>query len=187
MTLKAQSALKKIILFIQLFSIIILIPLLVWLVNHPEKPEISITLAHVDRLNLTRPSTVDSSIHPTIRFYNPNYNTMYYEDIFVLASYNGQNISTEVQVPAFNQDYHEETNNTCAHLVGNQQIVGNESRIQSDLRAGKMELSFVISGKLRWGIIISKSRVHMFTVNCVAIMPFGSSYVNGPFNCSTTL
>ncbi|KAL3651255.1 hypothetical protein CASFOL_004257 [Castilleja foliolosa] len=162
---------------------LILQAILFLLNTHPSKPEFFITRAHVDRLNLTRPSTLHSSINLTIRSYNPNGYEIYYDEIFVHASYKGQKITTQVQIPPFYQDDHEKINSKCAYLVGHEQIVGYD-QVESDLRAGKLELNFEISGKLRWSRGSLKSR---FNVNCVAIMPFGTSYVKGPFNCSTTL
>ncbi|KAL3651256.1 hypothetical protein CASFOL_004258 [Castilleja foliolosa] len=187
-----QPSDKLILLFIFLLSLIIMlillisITLLVWLISDPVKPELSITWAHVDRLNLTRPSTLDSSMHLIIRSYNPNSFEIYYDDILVHASYQGQKITKQVEIPPYSQDDHEETYNTCAYLVGNEKIVGNQNQVESDLRAGKLKLNFEISGNLRWETLFSKSRAHMFNINCVAIMSFGTSYVEGPFNCSTT-
>ncbi|KAL3651253.1 hypothetical protein CASFOL_004255 [Castilleja foliolosa] len=174
--------------FVVILIALITLPILFWVTTHPTKPEFSITRAHVDRLNFTRPSTIDSSIHLTIRSYNPNgFTEIYYDEIFVHASYKGQKITSQAQLPQVYQDDHEETINQCAYLVGHQQIMGNENQTESDLRAGKLELNFEMSGTLRWRMGSSESEINLFSVNCVAIMPFGTSYVKGPFNCSTTL
>ncbi|XP_051137985.1 NDR1/HIN1-like protein 26 [Andrographis paniculata] len=176
--------------FLSLLSFIFL----VWLILHPTKPEFSLKEADINQLNLLGPSMLNSSIQLTLLSTNPNRRVgIYYDEFLLYASYKGQTITPETSISPFYQE-HEETNLLSASLVGDQQPVPPSFAydVRLDQGTGTLAISFKVMGRLRWKVGTWVSGKYRFTVNCIAIMPFGTIPApplssNQGSQCSTTI
>ncbi|XP_006347517.1 protein YLS9 [Solanum tuberosum] len=169
---------------------------LLYLTLHPTKPNFTLREADIYQLNLSGPrQLLNSSIQLTLVSKNPNKKVgIYYDELQVFASYKGQQITLHTSLPPFYQG-HEDSNFLSALLIGNGLPVdpyfGYE--VQRDQSVGKLIMNLKGSGRLRWKVGTWVSGKYRFNVDCVAIMPFGSSLPSAPLSfrqgaqCSTTL
>ncbi|KAK9070556.1 hypothetical protein SSX86_010958 [Deinandra increscens subsp. villosa] len=159
-----------------IISILLLI-LVVWFILHPAKPEFVLKEADIYRLGLLGSHLLNSSIQITLLSKNPNQKVgIYYDEIHVYASYKGQRITLDSSIPPFYQE-HKDSDLLSMVLVANglpvDPFFGYE--IGRDQIAGRLELSLKSNGQLRWKVGTWVSGRYMFIVNCVVVLPFGSS------------
>ncbi|GJS49345.1 NDR1/HIN1-like protein 26 [Tanacetum coccineum] len=177
-----------------ILSILLLI-LLVWFILHPAKPEFALKEADIYQLALSGSHLLNSSIQITLLSNNPNQKVgIYYDEIQVYASYKSQQITIDSYVPPFYQE-HKDKNLLSMVLVANGLPVDPSFRYEMgrDQMAGRLVLNFKANGLLRWKIGTWVSGRYRFNVNCVAVLPFGSSAPAGPLTskqgsqCFTTV
>ncbi|XP_071732162.1 NDR1/HIN1-like protein 26 [Rutidosis leptorrhynchoides] len=181
--------------FTTFFLSILLLIILVWFILHPTKPEFSLKEADIYQLTLSNSHLLNSSIQITFLSNNPNQKVgIYYDEIRVYASYKGQQITLDSLVPPFYQE-HKDNNLLSMVLVANGLPVDPSfsSEIGRDQLAGRLVLNFEANGQLRWKVGTWVSGRYWFNVNCVTVLPFGSSATAGPLtskqgsHCLTTV
>lgn len=187
---------KLFFLFSTLFTTILSLILLVWLILRPTKPEFSLKEAEIYQLNLSGPSLLNSSIQLTILSKNPNQKVgVYYDELQVYAAYKGQQITTYTSLPHFYQA-HEESNLLTASLVGVGLPVAPSFgyEVGRDQTAGKLVVNLKVNGQLRWKVGTWVSGRYRLNVNCVAVTAFGPTIpITGPLitkqgtQCSTSI
>ncbi|OIV96918.1 hypothetical protein TanjilG_00500 [Lupinus angustifolius] len=180
--------------FSAIFTTLILLILLIYLILLPSKPQFSLTQVDIYQLNLSGPK-LNSSIQLTLLSKNPNKKVgIYYDEFQVYATYKGQQITGYTSMPPFYQS-NEESNLLTASLVGNgvpvAPSIGYE--VGRDQSSGRLVLNLKVNGKLRWKVGTWVSGHYRFNVNCVSFMAFGSSMTSSPISsnqvahCSTTI
>lgn len=187
---------KAIFAFSSLFTTILALILIVWLVLHPEKPQFSLREVDIYQLNLSSgPNLINSSIQLTLLSKNPNQKVgIYYDQLQVYAVYKGQQITVDTSLPPFYQG-HEDANLLTASLVGTGLPVAPSFgyEVGRDQTAGKLVLSLRGYGRLRWKVGTWVSGRYRLNVNCVAVLAFGPTLPTGPLSskqatmCSTTI
>ncbi|KAF7849894.1 hypothetical protein BT93_L0164 [Corymbia citriodora subsp. variegata] len=169
--------------FSTLFTTLLSLILLIYLLLHPTKPRFSLQQAQIYQLNLsTNPQLINSSIQLTLVATNPNTKVgIYYDGLQVYVAYKGQQITLHSPLPPFYQGY-QDTNLLTASLMG--------TSIPS---AGKLAITVRANGKIRWKVGTWVSGNYPIIVNCVAVMDFGPAIPTGPLSskqgsqCSTSL
>ncbi|CAL0319575.1 unnamed protein product [Lupinus luteus] len=180
--------------FSAIFTTLILLILLIYLILHPSKPQFSLTQVDIYQLNLSGPK-LNSSVQLILLSKNPNQKVgIYYDEFQVYASYKGQQITGETSVPPFYQS-NEESNLLTASLVGNgvpvAPSIGYE--VGRDQSSGRLVLNLKVNGKLRWKVGTWVTGHYRFNVNCVSFMAFGPTTTSNPMSsnqgahCSTTI
>lgn len=178
-----------------LFTTILSIILLVWLILHPTKPEFSLKEADIYQLNLSNAHLLNSSIQLTVFSKNPNQKVgIYYDELQVYASYKGQQITLYTSLPPFYQG-HGDSNLLSASLVGTGLPVAPSFgyEVGRDQTAGRLVLNLKVNGRLRWKVGTWVSGRYRLNVNCVAVLAFGPSVPSGPLStkqgtqCSTSV
>ncbi|KAF5743431.1 hypothetical protein HS088_TW08G00012 [Tripterygium wilfordii] len=180
-----------------LFTSILSIILLVWLILHPDKPQFSLQQADIYKLNLSAGThLLNSSIQLTLLAKNPNQKVgIYYDELQVYATYKGQQITVYTSLPPFYQG-HQDTSLLTASLVGTglpvAPALGYE--VGRDQTAGKLVVNMKVNGRLRWKVGSWVSGRYRVNVDCVAVMAFGPTLPTGvPLSskqgthCSTTV
>lgn len=194
--LKIERNYKKIFFsFSAFFTTILLLILLIYLLLHPSKPQFSLKQVDIYQINLSGPY-LNSSITLTLNSNNPNQKvSIYYDELFVYATYKGQQITGDSFIPPFYQDK-QESNLLSASLVGNRLPVSPSLgyEIGRDQTSGRLVLNLKANGKLRWKVGTWVSGRYRFNVNCVSVMAFGFPSFNGApltskqgAQCSTTI
>ncbi|GMY07625.1 NDR1/HIN1-like protein 26 [Fagus crenata] len=190
-----RSYKKLLYVFPMLFTSILFIILVFWLILRPTKPAFSLKETDIYQLNLSGTHLLNSSIQLTLFAKNPNQKVgIYYDVLQVYATYKGQQITTYTSLPPFYQD-HGDSNLLSASLVGTglpvAQSFGYE--VGRDQTAGKLVLNMKVNGRLRWKVGTWVSGKYRFNVNCVAVLAFGPTIPSGPLSsrqgsqCSTTI
>ncbi|RDX94316.1 NDR1/HIN1-like protein 1, partial [Mucuna pruriens] len=136
-----------------LFTSILLLILLIWLILHPSKPEFSLKQVDIYELNLSGPN-LNSSIQLTLLSKNPNQKVgIYFDEIQVYATYKAQQITSDTTVPPFYQAQ-EETNLITASLIGNALPVAPSLgyELAHDHTLGRLVLNLKANGMLRWKV-----------------------------------
>uniref|UniRef100_A0A803PQH4 Late embryogenesis abundant protein LEA-2 subgroup domain-containing protein n=1 Tax=Cannabis sativa TaxID=3483 RepID=A0A803PQH4_CANSA len=174
-----------------LFTTILSIILLVWLILHPTKPEFSLKEADIYLLNLSNVNLLNSSIQLTLFSKNPNQKIgIYYDELQVYATYKGQQITLYTSLPPFYQG-HEDTNLLSASLVGIGLPVAPSFgyEVERDKNVGRLVLNLKLNARLRWKVGTWVSGKYRLNVNCVAVMAFGPSLSTGKqgTQCSTSV
>ncbi|XP_076918981.1 NDR1/HIN1-like protein 26 [Bidens hawaiensis] len=186
---------KLIYTFITFILSILLLVLLVWFILHPTKPEFSLKEADIYQLSLSGFHLLNSSIQITLLSNNPNQKVgIYYDEIQVYASYKGQRITLDSSIPPFYQE-NKDHNLLSLVLVANGLPVDPSFGYEMgrDQMAGRLVLNLKSNGQLRWKVGTWVSGRYMFIVNCVVVLPFGSSAPAGPLTsnqgsrCLTTV
>ncbi|KAB1205216.1 Protein YLS9 [Morella rubra] len=181
--------------FSTLFTSILSLILIIWLILRPAKPDFSLTEADVYLLNLSGGHLLNSSVQLTLFSKNPNQKVgIYYDELQVYAAYKGQQITTYTSLPPFYQGQGD-SNLLTASLVGIGLPVAPSFgyEVGRDQIAGKLVLNLKVNGQLRWKVGTWVSSRYRFNVNCVAVMPFGPAIPSGPLTskqgtqCSTTV
>ncbi|XP_071711511.1 NDR1/HIN1-like protein 26 [Rutidosis leptorrhynchoides] len=177
-----------------ILSILLLI-ILVWFILLPTKPEFALKDADIYQLTLSGSHLLNSSIQITFLSVNPNQKVgIYYDEIQVYASYKGQQITLDSSVAPFYQE-HKDHNLISTVLVATELPVDPSfsSQMSRDQMAGRLFLNFKANGQLRWKVGTWVSSRYRFNVNCVSVLPFGSSAPAGPLTstkvsrCLTTI
>ncbi|KAF5765717.1 putative Late embryogenesis abundant protein [Helianthus annuus] len=159
-----------------LLSILLLI-LVIWFILHPSKPEFALKEAEIYQLGLSGSHLLNSSIQITLLSKNPNQKVgIYYDEIQVYASYKGQRITLDSSIPPFYQE-NKDTNLLSMVLVANELPVDPSFGYEMgrDQMVGRLVLNLKSNGRLRWKVGTWVSGRYMFIVNCVVVLPFGSS------------
>ncbi|KAI4378208.1 hypothetical protein MLD38_015721 [Melastoma candidum] len=183
-----------------LFSALLTVILLVWLVLRPSKPSFSLQQASVYHLSLSdsvpaAASFLNSSFQLTFVASNPNSRLgIYYDSLRVYASYQGQQITGLTSFPPFYQD-HGEKNLLSASLTGSNLPVAPYfgSEVARDQVSGKLTVRFAVDGRIRWKVGKWVSGKYRMNVECITAMDFGRGLPAGPLTsqqgsrCSTTL
>ncbi|KAI4340951.1 hypothetical protein MLD38_025738 [Melastoma candidum] len=178
-----------------IFTALLAVVLLVWLVLRPSKPSLSVDQASLYRLSLSDTSLVNSSVQLTLRVSNPNGRLgIYYDEFHVSASYRGQRIADPVSFPPFYQG-HEDHDLLSASLDGNNLPVGPYfgSEVAGDQVEGKLRVNFAMDGRFRWKVGTWVSGKYRINVECVTTMDFGQGSLTGQLTfrqgsqCSTVL
>ncbi|KAI4363703.1 hypothetical protein MLD38_019888 [Melastoma candidum] len=183
-----------------LFSAILAVILLVWLVLRPSKPSFSLQQASVYSLSLSdsapaAASFLNSSVQLTFIASNPNSRLgIYYDSLRVYASYQGQQITGLASFPPFYQD-HGEKNLLSASLTGSNLPVSPYfgSEVASDQVSGKLTVRFEVDGRVRYKVGTWVSGKYRMNVECITAMDFGRGLPTGPLTsqqgglCSTKL
>ncbi|XP_061998208.1 NDR1/HIN1-like protein 26 [Rosa rugosa] len=195
--LKINKLCKKLFaVFSTLFTTILCLILLVWLILHPTKPQFSLKEADIYQLNLSGTNNLlNSSVQLTLLSKNPNQKVgIYYDELQVYAQYKGQQITVYTSLPPFYQG-HEDSNVLTASLIGNGLPVAPSFgyEVGRDQTAGRLVLNLKVLGRLRWKVGTWVSGRYRVNVDCVAVMAFGPSLPTGPLTtrqgtqCSTTV
>ncbi|XP_022137824.1 NDR1/HIN1-like protein 1 [Momordica charantia] len=194
--LKIHKRYKKLFLALSAFLCAIsLLILLLWLTLHPSKPQFCVNEVVVYQLQLIDLHLLNSSIQLTLSSKNPNQKVgIYYDQLQVHAAYKRQQITLDTSFPPFYQA-HQETNLLTAFLAATTLPVAPSFgyEVGRDQTAGRLLLSLRAMGRLRWKVGTWVSGRYRFTVDCVAVMPFGPTLptpplsLNQPTRCSTTL
>ncbi|EXB78383.1 hypothetical protein L484_003245 [Morus notabilis] len=187
---------KKVFLaFSALFTTILSIILLVWLILRPTKPQFSLKEADIYQLNLSNSHLLNSSIQLTLLSKNPNQKIgIYYDELQVYAAYKGQQITVYTSLPPFYQG-HEDSNLLSASLGGTGLPVAPSFGYQvvRDQTVGRLVLNLKVNGRLRWKVGTWVSGRYRLNVNCVAVVAFGPAIPTGPLSseqgtqCSTSV
>ncbi|KAG6714376.1 hypothetical protein I3843_05G183900 [Carya illinoinensis] len=181
--------------FSTLFTSILSLILVIWLILRPSKPDFSLREADIYQLNLSGSHLLNSSLQLTLLSKNPNQKVgIYYDELQVYADYKGQQITTYTSLPPFYQG-HQDSNLLTASLVGTWLPVAPSFgyEVGRDQTAGKLVLSLKVNGRLRWKVGTWVSGKYRFNVNCVAVMAFGPAIPTGPLtskqgsHCATTV
>ncbi|XP_004307931.1 PREDICTED: protein YLS9 [Fragaria vesca subsp. vesca] len=182
--------------FSTLFTTILCLILLVWLILHPTKPQFSLKEAGIYLLNLSGSNNLlNSSVQLTLLSKNPNQKVgIYYDELKVYAQYKGQQITVYTSLPPFYQG-HEDSNLLTVSLIGNGLPVAPSFgyEVGRDQTAGRLVLNLKVLGRLRWKVGTWVSGRYRVNVDCVAVMAFGPSLPSGPLTtrqgtqCSTTV
>ncbi|PON71963.1 Late embryogenesis abundant protein [Parasponia andersonii] len=179
---------KKLVFFgSALFTTLLSIILLVWLILRPTKPEFSLKEADIYQLKLSNAHLLNSSIQLTILSKNPNQKVgIYYDELQVYATYKGQQITLYTSLPPFYQG-HEDSNLLSASLIGTGLPVAPSFsyEVGRDQTAGKLVLNLKVNGRLRWKVGTWVSGRYRLNVNCVAVMDFGPTLPTGPLSTKT--
>ncbi|KAL5538108.1 hypothetical protein UlMin_045296 [Ulmus minor] len=163
--------------FSTLFTTLLSLILIIYLILKPTKPEFSLNQADIYQLNLSNSHLLNSSIQLTLFSKNPNQKVgIFYDELQVYASYKGQQITLYTSLPPFYQG-HQDSNLLTASLVGNGLPVAPSFgyEVGRDQTAGRLVLNLKVNGRLRWKVGTWVSGRYRLNVNCVAIIPFGSS------------
>ncbi|KAL8050683.1 hypothetical protein ABFX02_06G096700 [Erythranthe guttata] len=143
-----------------------------FIILYPKNPRFALKDAEIYDLQLTAtPPSINSTVHLTIIFINPNKKAgIYYSDLVVYTSYKGEMVIPEAPIAPFYMD-HGETSPLSVSLVGKQQLVGPAlaSQFQQDRENGKMELEFKVTGNMKFK---DEKYWYPFTVKCPALMKF---------------
>lgn len=179
-----------------LFTTLLAVILLIYLLLHPTKPRFSLQQAQIYQLNLsTNPQLINSSIQLTLVATNPNTKVgIYYDGLRVYVAYKGQQITPNSPLPPFYQG-HQDTNLLTASLVGTSIPVAPSFgyEVGRDQSAGELSISVKVDGRIRWKVGTWVSWNYGINVNCVAVMDFGPAIPTGPLSskqgsqCSTSL
>ena len=178
-----------------LFTIILSIILLVWLILRPTKPQFTLKQADIYQLNLSSSNLLNSSIQLTILSKNPNQRIgIYYDELQVYAAYKGQQITVYTSLPPFYQG-HEDGNLLSASLVGTGLPVAPSFgyEVGRDQTVGRLVLNLKVNGRIRWRVGTWVSGRYRLNVNCVAVMDFGPTIPTAPLStnqasqCSTSV
>ncbi|KAF7849892.1 hypothetical protein BT93_L0162 [Corymbia citriodora subsp. variegata] len=182
--------------FSTLFTTLLSLILLIYLLLHPTKPRFSLQQAQIYQLNLsTNPQLINSSIQLTLVATNPNTKVgIYYDGLQVYVAYKGQQITLHSPLPPFYQG-HQDTNLLTASLMGTSIPVAPSFgyEVDRDQSAGKLAITVKANGKIRWKVGTWVSGNYPIIVNCVAVMDFGPAIPTGPLSskqgsqCSTSL
>lgn len=181
--------------FSTLFTSILSLILIIWLILRPSKPQFSMREAGLYQLSLTGSHLLNSSVQLTLLSKNPNQKLgIYYDELQVYATYKGQQITTYTSLPPFYQG-HQDSNLLTASLVGKglpvAQSFGYE--VERDQKTGQLVLNLKVNGRLRWKVGTWVSGSYRLNVNCVAVMAFGPAIPTGPLTskqgvqCATTV
>lgn len=186
---------KLFVAFSALFTTILSIILLIWLILRPSKPEFSLKEADIYQLNLSNSNLLNSSIQLTLLAKNPNQRIgIYYDEIQVYAAYKGQQITLYTPLPPFYQG-HEDSNLLSASLMGTGLPVAPSFgyEVGRDQTVGRLVLNLKVNGRLRWKVGTWVSGRYRLNVNCVAVMALGPTIPTGPLSlkqgsqCSTSV
>ncbi|KAJ8760808.1 hypothetical protein K2173_021846 [Erythroxylum novogranatense] len=178
-----------------LFTSVLSLVLLIWLILRPTKPEFSIKQFDIYQLNLSAPNLLNSSIQVSLQSRNANQKVgVYYDDFQVYAVYKSQQITTYTSLPPFYQG-HEETNILTASLIGTGLPVAPSFgyEVGRDQAAGRLVINLKANGRLRWKVGTWVSGRYRFAVSCAAVLPFGPNIPAAPLSskqgteCSTTV
>ncbi|KAF3432737.1 hypothetical protein FNV43_RR23839 [Rhamnella rubrinervis] len=181
--------------FSVLFSSILSLILLVWIILHPSKPQFSLKETDIYQLNLSATQLLNSSIQLTLLSKNPNQKVgIYYDDLQVYAAYKGQQITVHSSLPPFYQG-HGDSNLLTASLVGTGLPVAPSFgyEVGRDQTAGRLVLNLKVNGRVRWKVGTWVSGRYRLNVNCVAVVAFGPTIPTGPLSskqgtqCSTSI
>ncbi|KAL8240795.1 hypothetical protein R6Q59_014150 [Mikania micrantha] len=176
-------------LLITIFTSILLIILIFWLILHPTKPQFSLKQADINRLVVSETHLLNSSIQLTLVAINPNRQVgIFYDEMQVYASYKAQQITGHSYVAPFYQDC-KDSDVLSAMLVANDLPVAPSLNydLGRDQMAGRLVLNIKTNGLIRWKVGVWVSGKYRFGVSCVAVLGFGPlSYKQGA-HCSTTI
>lgn len=181
--------------FSVLFSSILSLILLVWLILHPSKPRFSLKETDIYQLNLSPTQLLNSSIQLTLLSKNPNQKVgIYYDDLQVYAAYKGQQITVYSSLPPFYQG-HGDSNLLTASLIGTGLPVAPSFgyEVGRDQTAGRLVLNLKVNGRVRWKVGTWVSGRYRLNVDCVAVVAFGPTIPTGPLSskqgtqCSTSI
>ncbi|XP_050235849.1 NDR1/HIN1-like protein 26 [Mercurialis annua] len=186
---------KLFLLFSTLFTTLLSLILVVWIILRPGKPQFSLKEAHIYQLNLSGPNLLNSSIQLTLFSQNPNEKVgIYYDELQAYAAYKGQQITVETTLPPFYQG-HKDSNLLTASLIGAGLPVASSFgfEVGRDQTVGKLVVNLKVNGRLRWKVGTWVSGRYRLNVNCVAVMGFGPDLPAGPLSlkqgtqCSATV
>ncbi|KAL9337182.1 hypothetical protein Peur_068951 [Populus x canadensis] len=181
--------------FSGIFTTLLLLILMIWLILRPAKPEFTLKEADIYQLSLSGPNLLNSSIQLTLLSKNPNQKvSIYYDELQVYAAYKGQQITVDTFVPPFYQG-HQDSNLLTASLVGTGLPVAPSFNYEvgRDRTAGKLVLNLKVNGRIRWKVGTWVSGRYRINVNCLAVMALGPTLPTGPLSsrqgtiCSTTV
>ncbi|WCJ27581.1 Late embryogenesis abundant (LEA) hydroxyproline-rich glycoprotein family [Euphorbia peplus] len=184
---------KLFFIFSSVFTTILSLIFIIWIILRPAKPEFSLKEANIYQLNLSGPNLLNSSIELTLLSKNPNQKVgIYYDDLQAYASYKGQQITVDTYLPPFYQG-HEDSNLLTASLIGTSLPVASSIGYQvgRDQSGGKLVLILKLNGRLRWKVGTWVSGRYRVNVNCVALLAFQPNFEpltsNLGTRCSTTI
>ncbi|KAH7686972.1 Late embryogenesis abundant protein LEA-2 subgroup domain-containing protein [Dioscorea alata] len=187
---------KKLLYFLSTFFLSILsIVILIWFILHPSKPEFYLQNTDIYQLSLSSPHLLNSTIEATLLSKNPNTRVgIYYDKVRVFATYKGQQITGDSELPSFYQG-HEESNFLSTALYGNGMPVyplfGYE--VSRDQTTGKLIVDLKLDGQLRWKVGMWVSGRYRFDVDCTAAIGIKQGDAPGPLSlvegtqCSITV
>ncbi|KAJ8774632.1 hypothetical protein K2173_017078 [Erythroxylum novogranatense] len=178
-----------------LFTTVLSLVLIIWLILRPTKPEFSLRQVDIYQLNLSGPNLLNSYIQVTLQSKNPNQKVgIYYDQFQVYAVYKSQQITIDTSLPPFYQG-HQDNNILTGSLVGTDLPVASSFgyEVGRDQTAGKLVINLKANGRLRWKVGTWVSGRYRFVVSCTAVLPFGPTIPTAPLSskqgtqCSTTV
>ncbi|WOG87739.1 hypothetical protein DCAR_0206970 [Daucus carota subsp. sativus] len=167
----------------QLAVIVLFTYFLIWLLLRPSIPQFILQDASVETFNFSSSTdSLTSSFQITLYSKNPNSLAgIYYDNLQVFATYQGQEITLRTPLPPTYLHHNEDSVWPLSLIGDNMAVAPNiENSLTQDQMAGIVTISIEVEGNIRWKVGSSASgKSIQLNVNCPLDITYGSRDNNG--------